>query len=421
MADRNDTRAALSDLLSGPGGAEPGGIVKRALRAIRSHLGMEIAYVSEFVDGRSVFREVDAPGLEALIKVGDSHSLDDVYCLHILEGRLPALIPDTAAEPIAAAMPITHAAPIGKHISVPIRLPDGRPYGMFCCLGPTADPSLRERDLQVMKAFAEIAAFEINREVTERTVQEEKRARIEALIASARLSIAYQPILRIDSGEIVAFECLSRFTADPPRSPDQWFAEATQVGLGVELELTAVRMALSAIDAFPHPVYLTVNVSPETLLAGELSCALASLPAERIVLEVTEHTQVRDYGAIVEALKPLRRGGIRVAVDDAGAGYASLQHILHLQPDLIKLDMALTRNIALDPARRALASALITFAQDTGSRIIAEGVETSAELSTLRKLGVEKAQGYFLGKPMPLAEALQAARAKFRRPAAQVA
>ncbi len=123
-------------------GAPDAHLVTRALQAIRSHLGMEVAYVSEFVDGRSVFRTVDAPGKEALIKPGDSHSLDDVYCRHILEGRLPSLIPDTADEPIAMAMPITKAVPIGAHMSVPIRLPDGRPYGMFCCLSSAPDRSL---------------------------------------------------------------------------------------------------------------------------------------------------------------------------------------------------------------------------------------------------------------------------------------
>ena len=98
---------------------------------------------------------------------------------------------------------------------------------------------------------------------------------------------------------------------------------------------------------------------------------------------------------------------MQIAVDDAGVGYSSLQRILQLQPDLIKLDITLTRNISLDPARRALASALVAFARETGSGIIAEGVETQSELNTLRSIGIQKAQGYFLGRPMPIAEAVQ--------------
>ena len=116
----------LFHLLSGsdrsPGSTER---VRQSLQAIRNHLGMEVAYISEFVGDQAIFREVDAPGLEAMIKVGDARSLDDIYCRHILAGRLPELIPDTAAEPLAMALPITAALPIGKHASVPIRLSDG--------------------------------------------------------------------------------------------------------------------------------------------------------------------------------------------------------------------------------------------------------------------------------------------------------
>jgi EAL domain-containing protein (putative c-di-GMP-specific phosphodiesterase class I) len=168
------------------------------------------------------------------------------------------------------------------------------------------------------------------------------------------------------------------------------------------LELAAIRKALADLPLLPEDVYLAINASPETLLSEELAVLLEDKPAERIVLELTEHAHVADYSRLLQALRPLRQRGIRLAVDDAGAGYASLQHVLHLQPDLIKLEMSLTRNIDVDLPRRALASALIRFARDTGSRIIAEGVETASELSTLRSLGVEKAQGYFLGRPSPL-------------------
>ena len=180
----------LSDLMTEVGtGAPAAGIVKRALRAIRSHLGMEVAYVSEFVDGRTVFREVDAPGLEALIKVGDSHSMDDTYCRHILEGRLPQLMPDTSAEPLAMTLPITHAVPIGKHMSVPIRLPDGRLHGMFCCLGFAADRSLHERDLQMMQVFADLAAFEISRDFEAAKEAERRELRIRNAIEQNQISI----------------------------------------------------------------------------------------------------------------------------------------------------------------------------------------------------------------------------------------
>jgi EAL domain-containing protein (putative c-di-GMP-specific phosphodiesterase class I) len=386
---------------------ESNNTLKRTLEAIRQHLGMHVAYVSEFANGHSVFREVDAPGLENLVKVGDSRPLDDVYCRHILEGRLPELIPDTALEPFAMALPITKEAHIGSHISVPIRLPDGRPYGMFCCVGFEANPSLNSRDLQTMRAFADLAAFEINRDLEVLKATDEKRQRIAGVIDGGQFSMVYQPIWNMRSRQAVGFECLARFSAAPSRPPNEWFTEAAEAGLGTALELAAIRAALGAFSSVPAPLHLAINASVETILSGEFASALQGLPLERIVLEITEHSEVENYERLSGVLRPLRQGGLKLAVDDAGAGYSSLRHILHLQPDFIKLDMHLIRHIDLDPARRALASALIAFARDTNSSIIAEGIETASEFATLQTLGVEMAQGYFLGRPMPLQQALQ--------------
>lgn len=404
-----DKSALFNLITANSDGASPaGGAIKRALQVIRSHLGMEVAYVSEFVDGRSVFREVDAPGLEHMAKAGDSHSLDDIYCRHILEGRLPQLIPDTSANPITAAMPITKAAHIGSHISVPIRLEDGSTYGMFCCLGLEPNQSLNDRDLNMMKAFADLAAYEIGREVGAKREIDIKLARIKDVIALGQLTIVYQPIWNIASHKPVGMESLARFSAVPQRTPDLWFNEAAEAGLGTDLELAAIRMAFLAFSkTLPEQAYLAVNASPQTIISGDFYAALSGMPLDRIVLEITEHAHVENYENLLGVLAPLRKRGMRLAVDDAGAGYASLQHILQLRPDVIKLDMGLTRHIDLDPARRALASALIRFAQDTGSKIVAEGVETASELTTLQSLGAEMAQGYHLARPMPLDDALK--------------
>ena len=398
---------ALFDSLTGGEGA--GAVVQRALVAIRAHLGMDVAYISQFVGDNMVLREVDAPGQEALAKVGDAHSLNDTYCRHILAGRIPELMPNTAQHPLAASMPITGALPIGRHMSVPVRLADGSEYGMFCCLGFAPDESLHERDLNMMRAFAELAAFEINREVQASKAVSEARARINAVMGDRLFSIVYQPIVDISTGHPVGLECLSRFHSG---APDGWFAEAADVGLGVSLELAAIDKALSTLAHFPEDIYLAINASPDTILDGGLTAIMRELPGYRLVLEITEHATVEDYDAVRAALKPLRERGVCVAIDDAGAGYSSLRHILALEPDLIKLDMSLTRNICLDPARKALAAALISFARETGSRIIAEGVETEAELTTLQALGVERAQGYLLGRPMTFDAAVRLFRAR---------
>lgn len=205
----------------------------------------------------------------------------------------------------------------------------------------------------------------------------------------------------------VGLECLTRFSIDPDRAPDAWFAEAAEAGLGPELELAAMRQALPAAAALPPGAYLALNASPATIQSSGFAALLAGAPGERVVLEITEHAGVGDYDGLLGALEPLRGRGVRVAVDDAGAGYASLRHILQIRPDIIKLDASLTRNIGADPARRALAAALTAFARETDCLIVAEGVETAAELDTLRRLGVEKVQGYHLSRPLPLEAALR--------------
>ncbi len=401
MSDRiiDLTAAALA-------GAASEGIIDQALATVRRHLGMEVAYLSEFVDGRSVFRAVDAPGFEAQAHVGASMSLEDVYCQHILEGRLPELIADTADVPLAASMPITSMLPIGSHVSIPIRRPDGTPYGMFCCLSRSPNPTLNARDLEIMRVYSNLAAREINGALAERAARGLIEVRIAQVLETDGFAIAYQPIFELGKSVPSGFEALCRFAPEPYRTPDVWFAEAEQVGRQVELEVSAIRAALRALAVLPEGVYLSINASPVTVMRGGLY-ELFEGRFERILLEVTEHAAVPDYAELAEALAPLRFQGMRLAVDDAGAGYSGLQHILRLRPDVLKLDMALTRGIDGDFAQRSLAAALVHFAKETRALIVAEGIETERELETLRGLGIDLGQGYFLGRPMDLAAALR--------------
>lgn len=379
-----------------------GSVIERALATVRTHLNMEIAYLSEFVDGQSVFRAVDAPGFEALAHVGASVSLQDVYCQHILEGRLPELIPDTADEAMAAAMPITQMVPIGSHVSIPIRRPDGTPYGMFCCLSTRPNRSLNERDLNVMRAFGDLAAREIHGALAERLRRQEIAARLDRVIAEDGVTIAYQPIFDLANSVPSGFEALCRFASTPYRTPDVWFGEAALVGRQLDLELSAIDKALEALSVLPQHAYVSVNASPETVLQGRLDALFRHHQPERIVLELTEHAAVRCYDELDRAIEPLRFKGVKLAIDDAGAGYAGLQHIVRLRPDILKLDMSLTRGIDADPSRRALAAAMVYFAAETAAVIVAEGIETEDELQALRALGIDRGQGYLLGRPQDL-------------------
>lgn len=393
IAERLSAEIAVSD------------IVQQALEAIRKHLGMEAAYLSEFVDGKIVFRCVDAPGMTHVIDVGDTHAMEETYCRHILEGQLPDLIADTSKNPIARSLAITETLQIGSHIAIPIKRRNGEPYGMICCLSRSPHDSLNPRDLETMRMFAELVSRQVNREIEERSELELKANSIRSVLKGSEFSIAYQPIVDLNSMKTAGFEALCRFEPPPYRPPDAWFRDAVAVGLGGDLELAVLDKALAFIDKAPADLFLALNVSPETVSSGRLADLLARAPLERLVLELTEHAPVDDYGALRATLAPLIAGGVRIAVDDAGSGYSSFRHILQLRPEIIKLDINLTRHVDSDPGRRALTTGIMSYAHETGAMVIAEGIETVREKRTLKSLGVEMGQGYLLGYPGELPDA----------------
>jgi EAL domain-containing protein (putative c-di-GMP-specific phosphodiesterase class I) len=228
---------------------------------------------------------------------------------------------------------------------------------------------------------------------------------VNKIIRGEAMYPAYQPIFDLPNNKIAGFEALSRFPDLPLNAPDIWFREAHAIGMGIHLEVRAIELAMSNIQYFHDDTYISMNISPKTITSASIVQLFDSSNAlSRIVLEITEHDAVHQYEEIAETLKPYRAQGLKVAVDDAGAGYASFRHILNLRPDYIKLDISLTHSIDSDPARRALAAALVHFSNDTGCDLIAEGVETSEELATLIELGIHKAQGFFLGRPLRLQE-----------------
>src|SRR5262245_26892075 len=377
--------------------------IQQALKAVRSHLGMDVALVSEFVGDKLYFRHVAAKR-RAPIRPGDCMPLEHCYCPKIAEGKLPELIPDTGAIPEAAAIAVTHTIPIGAYIGTPLKLADGRLYGALSCFSFRPDPSLDERDLDLMRAFAELVSAYIGAELEGARRRYEKIERIESILRSDEPSMVFQPMFRLSDMSIAGAEALSRFRTEPVRAPDIWFAEAGEAGLKTELELKAMRKALAEFQPVwkRSAIQLDLNASPQTIVDGSLMRVLSGLPAERITVEITEHDHVEDYEELRRALEPLRLAGIRIAIDDAGSGYASMRHILNIAPDIIKLDTSLTRAIDRDAMRRALAAALIAFRRQTKCSIVAEGVETDAELATLRELGVHAAQGCRLGRPVAI-------------------
>jgi len=391
---------SLSNILAGAAGeTPPDQAIDRILEAVRTHLGMDIAFASRFVDGRREFTHINSES-QAPAKPGDSEPQEDTYCWRILQGRLPELIVDANDHAEAKALPITAALPVGSHLNVPLRLSDGSVYGSFCCLSHQPDRTLTPRDLATLRAFAALAVEQIESELGEATERREQAERIARLIEQDRLAMVYQPIHRLADGRPVGVEALARFPDQDKRTPDRWFAEAAQVGLGTELEMLAVRQAIRGLPFIPAELYVAVNVSPATALSPELEKVLAAAPAGRLVVEVTEHSKIADHPAFCAAIARLRRHA-KIAVDDVGAGYSGLRRILDLRPDILKLDMSLTRDVDSDPARAALARALVTFSAGIGCKIVAEGVETEAEMRALRSLGVGFGQGWHFSRPMP--------------------
>jgi EAL domain-containing protein (putative c-di-GMP-specific phosphodiesterase class I) len=243
----------------------------------------------------------------------------------------------------------------------------------------------------------------LRREALEMRERRNRTRRIRRILETpGAITAAYQPIFDLGTGALVGLEALARIGVEPARAPDVWLLEAEAAGLRIELELAAVRVALAGLEAVPDGSYLSLNLSPGAATSPQLAEALAAAPVDRLVIEVTEHAPVDDYEALLTFVSRLRRRGARLAVDDAGAGFASMHHIVRLVPDIIKLDVSLTSAIDRDPARQALASALISFAGDIGGTIVAEGIETEAELRTLRSLGAHYGQGFHLGRPGPL-------------------
>jgi EAL domain-containing protein (putative c-di-GMP-specific phosphodiesterase class I) len=255
-----------------------------------------------------------------------------------------------------------------------------------------------------------LSAFVANVIEPGRHIEHNSRRRIEQVLADRRYESLYQPIIDLTTNRLFGVEALTRFADVPYRSPDLWFAEAEAAGLGLVLELAAVESAVRLLPALPAGIRLSVNVGPRTIVSAELEAMIEEAGPDRIVVELTEHLRVEDYPGLNRNLQSLRERQTLLAIDDTGAGISSLTHILKLAPDIIKLDREITSGIDIDPVRRALAAALGTFAAESGSIVVAEGIESEAELAVLQDMGVRYGQGFHLGRPTRAADVLTRAR-----------
>ena len=233
---------------------------------------------------------------------------------------------------------------------------------------------------------------------------DERRRRTDTVLRDGGITPVFRPVVDVNALQIAGYEGLSRFPDEFGLSPQQWFADAFTVGLGPELEWQAAINVLGYVDALPGDTFLAVNMSPATILYAHERELCPPDACARVVVELTEHVPIEDYSVVQRALETVRSYGARLAAADLGSGYAGFRHLVSLGPDIIKLDMSLVRGINTSAEQRALASALAAFAADVGAQVIAEGVETQAELDALRDVGVALAQGFYFGAPGPLGQ-----------------
>lgn len=374
----------------------------RVVELTHRHLELDVVYIAELKDGRQIFRAVAGDAASFKVTVGDGPPAEATYCERLLTGELPNVIPDTAADDRVAHLPLTREARIGSFIGVPLRLSDQTIYGTLCGLGHTPDPTLDERDVRFMSMLAELVVFDLD----EQRSLERVRADIERVIETEDLDVAFQPVVDLKTNRCIGVEALARFPA-PFASPDRTLLAADGLGLALELERLVVVQAWKVLARLGPEQFLALNLSPGALVELAHRANLREdIALDKIVVEVTEHAVVECYEDLHRELKPLRERGLRIAVDDAGAGYASLRHVLELRPDFIKVDRSLIHGIADDHARRVAVGAFVTLAADLGAQVIAEGVERPVDLETVREMGLQAVQGYLLARPTTDPEAL---------------
>lgn len=371
------------------------GAIQRVVDLAHQHLGLDATLICHFSDGRQLVLAAAGDVSSFGMKVGDGPPTTSTYCSRMIVGELPNVIPDTGTDNRVRYLPTTIRQRIGAYIGVPLRLSDGTLYGSFYSFAHLPAAGLNARDVDYLRLLAELLVDELDRE----SARNATHALITEVLDRGRIRIAVQPVLSLSTGERLGVEALARFPAEYG-TPETLFPAALEVGLSVELEQLTAARALELAPTLAPQEFLSINMSPASIIAWEsLVDGFTSLASNRLVLEVTEHQAIDEYDDVRRSVASLRERGIRMAIDDVGAGYASLHHVLQLEPDFLKIDRKLVDGCAGDRARRSVIRGFVALAADIGASVIGEGVERPDDLAALVELGVDAAQGYLLGRP----------------------
>ncbi|MGY1619752.1 EAL domain-containing protein [Geodermatophilus sp. SYSU D00691] len=363
------------------------------LDTARERVGTDVAYLADFTDREQRVRLV-AGHLDTVdIAAGLSAPIEGTFCVRVLSGLVPPVV--NAAGRDSRTRDLAEPVGIGAYVGAPIRAADGRAVGMLCCLSQSERAQLDADSARFVEFLAELVSQRIG------VLDDEERARdrfVEELPGRGMRTV-FQPIVEIGSGRTVAYEALTRFDGADTATV---FAQAALSGRGTIIERVALAAVLDVLDARPLDVPVSVNLSPDALVDADVLDLLLTDRPQVVGVEITEHRPIRDYTAVLRVRERLRRAGLPVSVDDAGAGYASLRHVLRLEPDTIKLDAGIVSGVHADPARQALVTAMVGFAEGIGASVVAEGVEVPAERDLLAARGIQLGQGWLWGRPGPL-------------------
>ena len=366
------------------------------LRTAKKSLRLSVAFMTR-MDGTTQHLEVVESSIPVLFQEGATQVQETSLCQAILDRKLPPVIPNLKDYDRAMKLPAARIPRIRSFVSVPVTLSDGTLYGTFCAAGLTSDKDLTKRDRSLMDVLASAASVIIEPQARANERPAEIEDRLAPVMAAGGPTVALQPIVDLATRPQVCAEALSRFPAAWGLTPDVVFEQAHSVGLGHELEVQALRGAADLLDRSRG--YVAMNVSPATVLTDGCAQLLSELPLERVLLELSEHDPVEDYDALAAALAPYRAAGLRLAIDDVGAGFSSLRHIVVTTPDVIKIDRSIVSGLDVDPVLSTLVRSLVEFAGGIRARVVAEGVEHAEEAAVLRGLGVDYGQGWHFGRP----------------------
>lgn len=374
------------------------------LRTARTKLRMEVGFISRFDGDMRTFYLVDsAPGVD-IVRSGGSDYRGESLCQRVVDGRAPQLIGDAQLTSGASDLTAVKLVPVGAHISVPIVFSDGSVFGTFCVFSRYSIPELNYRSLAMCRVFADVVSALIEEASAlpqyESHDWAKKKIEVAELLTKGGLKYTPAPLINLNTGKQQGVELISYLIKTTPNiaSPVLLMHEAVRLGLAKLIGVHLIEQVIATLAATPSETYVAINITPELLAGFDFMEWLNQETCGRIIFEISEHDRVSSYYDLKRILQPIRQSGIRLSIDNAGAGFASMQHILQLQPEFVKLDGGLTCGIASDSGQQAMLQALLLFSRAQGCTLIADGISNKQDEEYLLHAGISV--GQYIKQPL---------------------